>query len=329
MEQTGFVTGGTGFLGLNLVEQLTTAGWQITALHRPSSNLEYIKRFRVKCVEGDVLDVSSLRKVIPEAVDVVFHAAADTSMWSRHNIRQTRINVEGTRNVVTAALERGAGRLVHTSTWNTYGLQQGAIDETSPQQGGESWINYDRTKYLAEVEVRKGLERGLNAVILNPAHIMGRYDQHNWARMIRLIAENRLPGVPPGSGCFCHGQEVARTHISAALRGRTGENYLLSGVAASFVELARTVGAVTGRPVPSRPLPEFLLRWGAYADTAFAAITGREPQATPEGVAMVVAHPRSRSNKARDELGYRIVPLRPIIEDCIHWLQVEGLLNLA
>lgn len=329
MAQTGFITGGTGFLGLNLVEQLTEAGWRVTALHRPSSDLKYIKRFRVRCVEGDLLDVGSLQRAIPEAVDVVFHVAADTSMWSRHNLRQSRINVEGTRNVVLAALERGAGRLVHTSTWNTYGFQQGTIDETSPQRGGTSWINYDRTKYLAELEVRKGLDRGLDAVILNPAHIIGRYDRHNWARMIRLIAGNRLPGVPPGSGCFCHGQEVARAHISAARRGRTGENYLLPGAEASFVEVARMVGAVTGRPVPSRALPEFLLRLGTYVDTALATVMGREPQATPEGVALVVAHPRIRSNKASDELGYQIVPLRTLIEDCIHWLQAEGLLNSA
>ena len=87
---------------------------------------------------------------MPEAVDAVFHVAADTSVWSRHDDRQTRINVGGTRNMVETALARGARRFVHTSTWNVYGLEQGAISEDSPQLGATSWINYNRSKFLGE-----------------------------------------------------------------------------------------------------------------------------------------------------------------------------------
>ena len=154
-----FVTGGTGFLGLNLVEQLMAAGWQVTALHRTNSDLAEIRRFPVDLVEGDLTDPASLRRVMPYGLDAVFHLAADTSVWARHDDRQTRINVEGTRNVVEAALAAGAKRFVHTSTWNVYGLEQGAIHESSPQLGATSWINYNRTKFLAEEEVRQGIAR--------------------------------------------------------------------------------------------------------------------------------------------------------------------------
>lgn len=326
-QRTAFVSGSTGFLGRNLVEQLTAGGWAVTALHRPSSDVSVLERFAVRLAVGDISDPASLRRAMPPQLDAVFHVAADTAMWSGHNERQTRINVDGTRNMVTVALEKGCRRFVHTSTWNSYGLEQGVISETSPQLGAQSWINYDRTKYLAEQAVHEAIERGLAAVILNPCHIIGRYDRHNWSRFVVLVAENRIPGVPPGSGCFCHGEEVARVHIAAVEQGRTGENYLLGGPEASFLELAQIIGELTGRAVPTHTVPAMVLRTAARAAAGVAAVTGKEPSATPEGVAVAIAHPRIVSSKAEDELGYRHVPLRVMLDDCIKWLESEGLIR--
>ncbi|MFQ6019114.1 MAG: NAD-dependent epimerase/dehydratase family protein [Kiloniellaceae bacterium] len=323
-ERIAFVTGGTGFLGLNLIEQLVAREWRVTALHRPASDLRSIQRFPVDLVKGDILDPQSLKRAIPQGADAVFHLAADTSVWSRHNARQTRANVAGTRNVVAAARAARARRVVHTSTWNTYGLEQGEISEDSPQLGGRSWINYNRTKFLAEEEVRAGIARGLDAVILNPCHMFGRYDVHGWARLIIDVRERWLPGVPPGAGSFCHAEQVAKAHIAAAARGRTGQNYLLGGVAASFVEVFETIGEVTGWKVPTRPLPAFAFRLAARADAARAALTGREPLITPEAAAMVIARARVVSKRAELELGYETVPLRPMIEDCYAWLTETG-----
>ena len=103
---SAFVTGGTGFLGLNLVEQLVAQGWQVTALYRRSSDLALISRLPDDLVECDILESDSLRRAIPEGVFAVFHLAADTSVWSRHDQRQSQINIEGTRNVISAARAR-------------------------------------------------------------------------------------------------------------------------------------------------------------------------------------------------------------------------------
>ena len=326
--RSAFVTGGTGFVGLNLIEQLVAQGWAVTALHRPTSDLRAIRRFPVRLAAGDLLDPASLRHAIPEGVDALFHVAADTSVWSKHDKRQTRINVEGTRNVVEAALATGVRRMVHTSTWNTYGLEQGEISEGSPQQGGRSWINYDRTKFQAEEAVRESVARGLDAVIMNPAHLIGRYDRRGWARLIIAAHGRWLPGVPPGAGTFCHAAEVALAHIAAALRGRTGQNYLLSGQDASFVELFRVINRVTGSSVPLRPLPAWLFRLSARANVALAGVTGREPEATPEGVAIVIARARVASRRAEQELGYRPAALHTMIDDSYRWLRAEGLLRI-
>ena len=130
-----FVTGATGFIGLNLVEQLTAAGWNVVALHRQGSDLTYLQRFDVRRVVGDIVDLAAIERAMPEMVDAVFHTAADLSSWSRNNERQTQNNIIGTRNVVAAALKRGAKRFVHTSTSSVYGLVSVPIDETAPQLG--------------------------------------------------------------------------------------------------------------------------------------------------------------------------------------------------
>ncbi len=324
--KTAFVTGATGFLGLNLVEQLTARGWRVVALCRPTSPVERLAPFAVEPVEGDIGEPASLAAAIPPDVDAVFHVAANISVWSRNNAQQYRDNVDGTVNMLAAARAAGAKRFVHTSTWNVFGLEHDEITEATPQTAAHGWVNYDRTKYLAEQAVRRVAADGFPAVILNPANIIGRYDRAGWSRIILMVAEHRLPGIPPGVASFCHGAAVAEAHIAAAERGWPGENYLLGGADASFLELVRLIGEITGEPVPKRPVPGWVLKAYARFAVARAALTGREPDATPEGVAMVVARTRLASTKAIDELGYRPASLRAMVEDSHAWLRAEGLL---
>ena len=100
MSKTAFVTGGTGFLGINLIRTLCEDNWSVTALHRPTSNLKYIKDLPIQLVEASITDKASLEKAIPENTEVVFHLAGDTNMWSKNNARQTTINVDGTKNMI-------------------------------------------------------------------------------------------------------------------------------------------------------------------------------------------------------------------------------------
>src|SRR5262245_43961190 len=105
-KNTAFVTGGTGFIGLNLVEHLTQLGWDVIALQRPKSRLTYLQKYPVRLVEGAIEDKASLDRAMPENVDAVFHVAGDVSLWSSHKQRQWRTNVEGTRNMVATALAK-------------------------------------------------------------------------------------------------------------------------------------------------------------------------------------------------------------------------------
>jgi nucleoside-diphosphate-sugar epimerase len=327
--RTALVTGATGFLGLNLVRQLSEAGWQVVALHRPQSDLKYLQRFPVRRAVAAIEDQAALEQAVPAGVDVIFHTAADVSYWSGHKARQTRTNVDGTRNLVCVALRRGAKKFIHTSSTGIYGLPHQPVDETAPHLGRGSRFNYQHTKVLAEDAVRAGVARGLDAVILNPANIIGPYDRHNWSRLIRLAAEGRLRYVPPGGGSFCHVTEVALAHLAAVSRGRTGENYILAGADASYAELVQTLGEVMQRKLNTRAAPKRLFKGLGRVLNWVSRFTGREPFLTPEAAAYLSANLICRNDKAVCELGYRPAPLRTMLEDCYRWMQAEGLLPAA
>lgn len=327
MARTAFVTGGTGFIGIVLVDRLLAEGWSVTALHRASSDLTYLGRRDVTLAEGDVTDDVSVRRAMPEGADAVFHLAGDLNLWSRNNARQDRVNVGGTRTVARAALDKGAKRFVHTSTISVYGMQTGRIDESAPKAGRESWINYQRTKYLAEVEVLEAVEAGLDAVIMNPAAVVGAYDTTGWARLIRMAHAGTLPGVPPGALSFAHVGAVADAHRAAVDKGETGGNYLLGGVDATFAEAVATIGEIVGRPVPTRTTPAWLLKLVGRVGAIRGALTGREPRITPETAAMVSRRLFADCSKAERELGYAAVPLRDMLRESHDWLEAEGLLE--
>lgn len=326
-QRTALVTGATGFLGLNLVHQLTAAGWTVVALHRPQSETKYLRRFPARLVEA-TLEPDSLAHAIPENLDALFHAAADLSSWHGHRDRQTRANVDGTRHLVEAALRKGVRKFVHTSTTGVWGLPRQPFDETAPFLGRGSRFHYQHTKALAEDEVRRGIDRGLDAVILNPANIVGAYDvRSSWSRLIKLAVEGKLPAVPPGGCSFCHAAEVARAHVTAADRGRKGENYILGGADATYRDLVVTLGEILQRQLRARTVSGPVLRLAGRTLGFVSRFTGREPFVTPDAAAYLSATLICRSDKAVRELDYRPVPLRVMLEDCYRWMLAEGLLN--
>ncbi|NRB72288.1 MAG: SDR family oxidoreductase [Xanthomonadales bacterium] len=328
MSHTAFLTGATGFLGAELAHQLLDAGWKVTALVRASSDLSPLEGLPLDLRTGDLTDAASLRAAMPEQPDAVFHVGASTSIWSREKALQTRINVDGTQNLIDVAVAAGAQRFIHTSSFVVWGFQSGTLTEATPWTGPEDeWINYLRTKRVAERLIKQAVDDGrLDAVICNPGHILGPGDRYNWSRMIRLVNSGKLPGVPPGSGAFADVREVARAHLAAWERGRAGENYLLGGPVLSFLELIGIMGELLNKPVPAKASPAWQLTLAARLGAALAARTGKAPDLTPEGAAMVIRHMHADSSKAQQELGYRYTPPRQLLEDTCRWMQAQGLL---
>ncbi len=322
------LTGASGFLGGHVLERLLAESVQVAALVRDPQAAADLQARGVELVTGCIEDPLALMAALATPTDCVFHVAADTSTWRGHEARQNRTNIDGTRNLIAAAKAAGVRRLVHTSSVSAFGQQENVLDEHSPRLGKQSWINYERTKAIAEELVLEADARGdIEAVVLNPAHILGPGDTRNWARMFILLEQGKLPGAPPGSGTFADVREIAKAELAAWRLPRHGEQYLLGGEHASFLELIQCIAKALDCKAPSRALPAGFLRGYARVLDALSRVTGGEPQLTPQSVSFTCYHLRVDSTKAMRELGYQLTPLRTLVHDTCAWLRTQGLLE--
>ena len=324
LPRTAFVTGGTGFVGLNLVKELMIRGWDVTALHRPSSDLKYLKRFRPKLAVGAITDPASLASALPQGTDTVFHVAGNTSMWRKRDAEQTLDNVEGTRNVVDAALARGVRRLVVTSSISAYGPVSGEVSEETPSVAANSPVNYQKTKWQAQEIARAAVSRGLEVVIMQPGAIIGPYDLGTWSRLFVMVRDAKLPGVPASGLTFTHVRECVAAHIAAADKGQNGGDYLLGGENKTMLDLVREISALLGKPAPTKEISPNVLRLVAVAGEFVSNFTGKAPAITREIVSTMSKNATVTSAKAQRELGYRIVSLKEMVKDCYDWMAAEG-----
>ncbi|TNE67955.1 MAG: NAD-dependent epimerase/dehydratase family protein [Alphaproteobacteria bacterium] len=324
---TAFVTGATGFLGRHVMDVLLEKGWSITAMVRDTEQAHALYGDKVDIRKGNLTDPSSIATAMPKKIDCVFHTAADTSTWAKEAHRQFHVNVDGTAALLQALLDKKGRRFVHVSSMAVYGIHEDPVRETTTRLGATSWVSYVRTKSYAERKVKEAIDRGMDAVIVNPAHIVGRYDSHNWARLIERMANGTLPGVPPGAGNFANGRAVAEATVAAYEKGKCGENYILGGPYASFHEMLSVAADILGMPEPKKPMPEALLHLVARGSSLVARLTGKRPMVTPEEAYFACEKVAVLSDKAIRELGYREVPLRQSLEECIAYLREQKLLG--
>jgi len=322
--RAAFVTGATGFVGLNLVKELMIRGWDVTALHRPSSDLTFLQRFRPKLAVGILGDPDALSAAIPPGTDTVFHVAGNTNMWRGGNAEQTRDNVEGTRLIVAAALAKRVRRLVVTSSISAYGPVDGEITEETPSRAADSSVNYQRTKWQAQELARAAIVKGLEVVIMQPGAIIGPYDIGTWSRLFVMVRDGKLPGVPPSLLTFTHVREVVAAHIAAADQGQNGGSYLLGGENKTLMELVREISALLGKPAPAKETSLGLLRVIAVVGDLASRFTGKAPPITPEMAGAMSRRVSTASVKAQRELGYKIIPLKDMVKDCYDWMAAEG-----
>ena len=322
--RAAFVTGATGFVGLNMVKELMIRGWDVTALHRPSSDLKLLRRFRPKLAVATLSDPQSLSAAIPAGTDTIFHVAGNTNMWRGGNAEQTRDNVEGTHHVVQAALAKRVRRLVVTSSISAYGPVDGEITEETPSLAANSSVNYQKTKWQAQELARAATAKGLEVVIMQPGAIMGPYDIGSWSRLFVMVRDGKLPGVPPSLLTFTHVREVVGAHIAAADKGQNGGSYLLGGENKTILELVREISALVGKPAPGKETSLALLRIIAAVGDVASRFTGRAPPITPEMASSMSRKVSTASQKAQRELGYKVLPLKDMVKDCYDWMAAEG-----
>lgn len=318
------LTGASGFLGSHLLRELCAAGHTVRALSRRTASDAAITALGGVPVRATLADAEALASAVA-GCEAVFHAAADTSLWRQREAAQLATNVTGTANLLRAAEQAGVRAFMHTSSVSAYShLVHGTIDESVPQRGGDSWIGYERSKYLGEQRVRAS---NVPWIIFNPSHILGPGDRRNWARLIMLVDRGTLPGIPPGMGPFADVREVARAQLRAWQRQMFGQSYLLGGEHAAFVEFVQRVGVMLGKRTPRKATPAWALNGYGRLAEAWSRLSGREPEVT-RAAAVLTSHAlRVDSGKARHELDYIETPLDSLLTDTLAWLRDQGLIG--
>jgi dihydroflavonol-4-reductase len=329
MPKTAFVTGAAGFLGINLIGALTKQNWKVVAFDLPSADLKYLNQYEVTLVRGNLSDARLLCRAIPEGTDAAFHLAGNTSAWAKNNAQQYIDNVDGTRNMVDAAIEKSVRRFVFTSSISAYGYHPNeCINEQTVSNAPTCGMQYHKTKFMAENSIKDAVKKGLNAVILNPCNIIGPYDTHNWTRqLIMPICDGKLQAAPPGKAMWAHVKDIVDAHINAVDNGVAGESYLLGGIDAPFIDVVNEIERLLGKPETDRMHPPWLLKLMTGVFFLKSKIDGEEPLLTPEKYSRAVAHIYCDFSKATSVLGYRTSPLNVMIKDTLTWLKTENLLG--
>jgi dihydroflavonol-4-reductase len=326
-----FLTGASGFIGLNIVKALMDEEHEVVAYIRESSNVKYLNDFPVGLTRGDLTDLTALAAAMKNC-EAVIHCAGNTSCEWRDYADLKTANVVSTRNIIEAALVNGIKRIVYTSTTSTIG----APPDGSRPGGEEEIINgfrakspYAVTKKAAEKELVAAQDKGIEPVILNPAEVLGPFD-HNmqWGRIILAIASGNLPFMPPGGGSFCAAADVARAHVSAIENGHKGEKYILAGHDVTFSELFDIIGGVVGRkPVPLSRAPYGYLRLRARTSEILSPVTGTKPAVDSYRLRVFGKKYYFSSKKAKSHLGYQSRSLTEMVNESFDWYRENGFIE--
>jgi dihydroflavonol-4-reductase len=322
------VTGASGHIGANLVRSLIQEKRQVRALVH--QNTEGIEGLDIEKVRGELEDINFLCKAF-SGVEVVYHLAAFASSSVNDWKKAEAVNVVGTRNVVEACLQCDVSRLIHFSSVQAL-VQKPLnipIDETRSLAEQEDHLPAERSKALAEREVRQGIERGLDAIILNPTGVLGPFDYHRsyFGEFILAIFRGQFPALIEGGFDWVDARDVVSAAIRAENLAPVGAKYLISGNWVSLRDLARQCEKITGSPAPRLVIPEWVARSGAPVARAFSQISRNQTSYAGFLMRAFASYNHQVSHeRATRELNYKPRPLHETLADTFNWFQKTGIL---
>ena len=295
------LTGGTGFVGGALAERLRRDGHHLTALVRDPARATALRRLDVRLEAGDLHDVGALDRLCGD-VDGLFHVAGWYRLGHREASAATRVNVEGTRNVLDAALRNEVPRTVYTSTLAVNSDTHGQVRDESFRFTGRHISLYDGTKAEAHDVATGFADQGLPLVIVQPGVVYGPGDTARTGGLIEQVVRGERPLAPAGGGlCLGYVDDVVAGHLLAMQKGAPGRSYMLAGPRARLAEALRETARIAGTPGPVL-LPATAIR----ATAAVSSVIGRflPPEYAAETLRASVATYYGSPARAERELGW-------------------------
>lgn len=326
------VTGGSGFIGRHLVEQLVGRGERVRVLDlRPLAPAPA----GVEQVIGSITDPAIVARAVA-GCERVFHLAANPNLWAADPKTFDQVNHQGTRRMLEAAQKAGVQRFVYTSTESILksyrAPKQSAralIDETVVLSLDDMPGPYCRSKFLAEQAAREAAASGLPVVIVNPTMPIGPGDQLLTppSKMILGFLNGETPAYLDCEFNLADARDVAAGQILAADKGRVGERYILGNANLSLGELLAELQRLTGLAMPRTRVPYALALVSALVSEGIANVTKKPPMAPLTGVRLARTSMAFDCGKARNELGWACRPLEDSLRDMIRWMSGRGLLR--
>jgi dihydroflavonol-4-reductase len=322
------VTGGSGFIGSAVVIGLLRRGQPMRALVRSIEQPGNLAGLNVELAEGDLLDQDSLHRAL-EGCDRVYHLAAVYANWLPDRSVIIRSNVEGTRNLLQACLDRKIERVVYTSSVAALGAHgQTPADESAQFNLADAGDVYHLSKYQAEQVALEFAGKGLPVVILNPSNPIGPRDLKPTptGALILNVFKGKLPGYVDGGINVVDVEDVAVAHVMAIEKGRPGEKYVLGNVNLSIRDYFQLIAEMGGGKAPTMRIPLPFAVATAYLYEAVAAVTQKPPLTTPGWVKVGSHYSFWNSSKAVRELGLPQTPVRESLKKAIAWFREKGYL---
>ena len=324
------VTGGTGLVGTHLLYDLTRSGKKVRALKRAGSNVSNVKKVfsyytddadellkNIEWVDADLLDVYALMDAMT-GVSYVYHSAAMVSFEPRHQAEMMKINIEGTANMVNAALEKGIKKFCHISSIATLGrAEQGKlIDEETFWKSSPELSNYAVSKYGAEREIWRAAEEGLNTVIVLPALIVG---AGNWNQSSSNMFSKAYKGIKfytNGINGFVDVRDVSALAIKLMESEISNQRFVLSAENTAFKDFFDQVHEALGKEKPKRKAGKMLSAIAWRADKLRCFFSGGTPLITKETIRSANRISRFSNKKIFTAFpDYKFIPIEQSIKD--------------
>lgn len=327
-----FVTGGTGLVGSHLLFELIQTGSEVKAMKRESSDLQQVHKVfsyyskdadtffrKIKWVEGDLLDYFNIEKIIGDA-DEVYHCAAIVSFDSSERGKMIRNNVEGTSNLVNACLEKKVNKFCHVSSIAALGKTENGnpVNEETKWIPSRKHSGYSESKFFSEVEVWRGIEEGLNAVIVNPTIILG---PGNWGRGSSRFFSTIHKGLnyyTRGITGYVSVQDVIKAMVllmdDKNFEKCKNQRFLLNAEDLSYQEFFNLIADALGKQHPKYYASDFILRLAWRILSAISLVTRIKPTITRETVLSANEKHFYDGSKMKEFVGLQYTGISEIIE---------------
>jgi dihydroflavonol-4-reductase len=325
------VTGGTGFVGSAIVRHLLKANYEVRVLAHHKKNHILLEDLAVEIVSGDITNPDAVDKAV-KSCSIVFDVASVYTFlpfWEKEAKALYKINVGGITNMLNASLKHNVQRFIHTSTIATIGKRpDGKPSDENTGFDFRRASHYARSKYLAEQEILKFCAKGLPAIILNPAIIIGERDYKPTpsGEIIVKFLNRKYPGYFDTIWSVADVDDVARAHIAAIDRGKIGGRYILCNKKHySMREIFGLLEEVSGVKAPHLKIPYRLLLGFVYADEFLSyTVFKKKPLMPSEGVKFCRMNTIYNNSKALNELGYESTPFKETLAKAVNWYRMSG-----